>query len=499
MKNSLYIQTILLVLSLLISCSDDDTFSTSWNNALTFECDTLSLDTCFSTIPTPHKKFLVYNNSGDGIRINNVRLKTGNQTGFRVNVNGTYLGTENGYKVSDLELRNKDSLRVFVELTSNQNGETTPQLVEDNLVFTLESGNVQEVNLKAWSWDANILKDYEITGDEVVTLSNEDGKPIVVYGILSVDTFATLNIMPGTTMYFHSGAGIDVKGSLKIMGEKDNEVTLRCDRFDWMVSNLSYDNNPGQWGGIHFYSCSYDNEINYCDMHAGSTALFCDSASIDEEYKKLAVRNTTIHNMKGSALNAISCNITIENTQLSNTQGNCLYFLGGNVLMNHCTVAQYYPFDSRRGAALFFTNGKDSVSFPLNMKISNSIIKGYADDVVTWSHGGTEDELSVLFDHCIVRTTPGEDYEYMFKDCIIEDDAEDTLTLARNSFVLFDTQNFFYDFTPKDDSPAIDAANPAMTLPVDRRGRERDVNAPDIGCYEVSKEETEETENDNKE
>ena len=68
-----------------IGCSDDDTFSTSYDSYLTFEVDSLTLDTCFSTIPTPHKKLMIYNFSSDGIRINDVKLEKQNQTGFDSN------------------------------------------------------------------------------------------------------------------------------------------------------------------------------------------------------------------------------------------------------------------------------------------------------------------------------------------------------------------------------------------------------------------------------
>ncbi len=476
--------TLLMAIMVQMSCSDNDDFSVSYQNVLTFETDTLSLDTCFSTVPTPHKKFKVYNNSGNGIRISSIILAQRNQTGFRVNVNGTYLSDANGYSMRDVELYDKDSLRVFVELTSQVNGNDVPTLLEDNLIFTLENGRNQVVNLNAWSWDADILNNETIGGDTVTYLGNENGKPILIYGMLTVDSLATLTVMPGTTLYFHDNAGIDVKGKLKIMGEQDNEVTMRCDRFDWMVSNLSYDNNPGQWGGIHYHAVSYDNEINYTDIHGGSAAIVCDSAD-DDTKQKLNIRNSSIHNMRSYGIYAEDCNISIENTQISNTLANCLTFCGGKVDINQCTIAQYYPFDANRGAALFFSNGKDGISHPLDMKIYNSLIKGYADDVVIWSHGGTEDSLRVLFDHCLVRTVPGIDYEYMFKDCLIEDDVDDTLTLARNSFVLFDTQNFFYDFTPKEGTAAIDAANPETALPIDRKGRKRDKTLPDIGCYET--------------
>lgn len=61
-------------------------------NRLTFSIDTLSLDTTFANVPTTTHSFWAYNRSGEGLRCASVRLASGNQTGFRVNVNGTYLG-----------------------------------------------------------------------------------------------------------------------------------------------------------------------------------------------------------------------------------------------------------------------------------------------------------------------------------------------------------------------------------------------------------------------
>jgi len=201
-----------------VSCNDKDTFG---SGTLTFEDAVLSLDTCFSTVPTPHKTLMVYNNSGDGIRISRVYLEKMNQTGFRVNVNGSYLGSDAGFQVSDMELREGDSLRVFVELTSRNNGDTKPKLVEDRLMFQLENGTVQYVTLNAYSWDAILMKDVTLKKDSVI--SNVEGRPVVVYGKLTVDTNAVVTIAKGTTMYFHSDAGIDVKGSLKIEGQNNEE------------------------------------------------------------------------------------------------------------------------------------------------------------------------------------------------------------------------------------------------------------------------------------
>ena len=79
-----------------------------------------------------------------------VRLKRGNQTGYRVNVDGIYLDNANGSQAHDLEIRKKDSLLVFVELTAAETFQEGPISVEDDLVFTLESGVEQKVLLQAW-------------------------------------------------------------------------------------------------------------------------------------------------------------------------------------------------------------------------------------------------------------------------------------------------------------------------------------------------------------
>lgn len=92
----------LLLLSavmMMVACSDDDAFTTSRSNLLTFSTDTLRLDTTFSNVPTSTKIFWVYNKSGDGLRLTNVRLAQGNQTGFRVNVDGVELSAANGYQL----------------------------------------------------------------------------------------------------------------------------------------------------------------------------------------------------------------------------------------------------------------------------------------------------------------------------------------------------------------------------------------------------------------
>ena len=83
-------------------------------------------------------------------------------------------------------------------MTSPLNNALTPQELSDNLLFTLESGVQQKVNLSAYSWDAELIKGRKITTN--TTLNST--KPIVFQDTLRVEAGATLTIPAGTTVYF---------------------------------------------------------------------------------------------------------------------------------------------------------------------------------------------------------------------------------------------------------------------------------------------------------
>lgn len=472
-------ETILLISLLMLAfslqaCMDDDSFTTSPQNRLTFSIDTLSLDTTFANVPTTTHSFWAYNRSGDGLRCASVRLASGNQAGFRVNVNGTYLGPNVGYQAQNVEIRNEDSIRIFVELTAPSTGKTDPQLVADDLVFTLESGVDQKVNLKAYAWDANLLTSPTISED--ATWTGE--KPIVIRGSMTISEGATLTLTPGTTLYFHENAGMDVYGRLVSQGMPGQEVVLRGDRLDRMFDYLPYDLTPGLWQGIHFHEESYDNLLEFTDLHSAFTGISCDSADVSRQ--KLTLRQSTIHNCQGEGLRATHCKVTLENCQLSNTLSHCAAFLGGDIDINGCTLAQFYPFDIDRGAALFFS----SAEYPLqSLLCRNSLVTGYGEDVMTGTRGTEENAFNYRFENCVIRTPQvAEEEASHFADVEFEDIA-DTTRYSEKQFLRIDTELLRYDFHLSEVSTAIGKANPATAPLNDRDGNTRD-GAPDIGCYE---------------
>ena len=455
---------------LAVSCSDEE-FATGKNYLLDFSNDTLKMDTLFSGVPSSTYSFKVYNNCDKGLRIRQVRLQKGNQTGFRVNVDGVFLDNNNGSQAQNFEVRSGDSLRVFVELTSFPSFSGEPQRVEDNLIFTLESGAEQRVCLTACTWDAIEVRQLVVRRDTTISSI----KPIVVYGGIKVDSSATLTILSPTRLYFHPKSGIDVFGKLVVEGKAGNEVMMRGDRLDHIFDYLPYDRLSGQWRGIRFHSSSSGNSITFADIHSTDDAIVCDSAALGPCRLRLA--NTTLHNCNGCGLQAVNSRISLVNCQITNTLGDCICMVGGNLELTYCTVAQFYPFSINRGAAISFGNSLNGTMMPDRGQLTcvNSVFTGYAEDVVM----GDSLSFDFKFVNCLLRTPAVED-SLRFQNVIFES-PKDSIQ-GEKHFRLVDIDLQDYDFHLDSISPLRGKA-----LPVDGINDNRDGNLRsdtlNIGCY----------------
>lgn len=428
MKRIFYFLTIL---ALCAACQDDDSFSTSSGLRLDFSVDTLCLDTVFSRTPSSTYSFWVHNRNQDGLKMQSVRLRRGNQTGYRVNVDGIYLDNANGSQTNDVEIRKNDSILVFVELTANETRQPTPTLVEDDLVFTLESGSEQKVCLRAWSWDAMKLYAPEITKDSVI----ETDVPIVIYGDLKVSKDATLTLR-NTTLYFHDGSGIEVAGQLVT-----ENCLMRGDRLDRMFPYLPYDRVSGQWKGIRFLETSTGNTMTRTEIRNPQDGIICDSAAIDTTQYRLLMQECIVHNCQGVGVQSTNSYIRLEDCQLTNTLGNSLYILGGKAEVSYCTLGQFFPFSADRGFALYFTNEPTSL---IDMICEGTIVTGYDKDVVKGHVSNEKLSFDYHFKNCLLRTF-AEDADSTRFQQIIWETSEDSIQ-GKDHFVKIDEDNLEYDF-----------------------------------------------------
>lgn len=410
---------ILTLTALLVGCSDDDNFSADASAMLNFSVDSLAMDTVFNQTSTRTYDFWVYNKGEAGIRIREVRLHHPSQSGFRVNVDGSYVDSV----AYDFEVRKGDSIRVFVELTAPTTQQDEPQRVADQLIFVLESGREQIMPLSAYSWKAIFYEEeWLVQGDIVV----DERQPIVIKKGIVVDEGAILTLSHAQ-LYFHDGAGIEVKGTLVA-----DSCLFRGDRLDRMFSYLPYDRVSGQWKGIFIRSNSTGNILKDCELRSSCTGISCESAS------SLVLFRSTIHNCKGPGLELNEASALLDSCRITNTLGDCLNVIGSSVGINHTTLAQFYPFSADRGVALRF----DAES---TVVCENTLVTGYDEDVIM-GEGAV-----CSFANCIFRTPQPEDSE-AFENMIWETPKDEIQ--GEKHFVVFDTDNLFYNFSIKEESPA---------------------------------------------
>ena len=433
MKRIFYFLTIM---ALFVACKDDDNFSSNGGLRLTFSTDTLQMDTVFSKTPSATYAFWVYNQNDDGIRLQSVRLGKKNQTGFRVNVDGSYLDNALGSQVSDLEIRRNDSILVFVELTSVETAQPDPKLIEDDLIFSLESGVEQKVNLRAWSWDAVKMYDVVVEGEQTI----ESATPIIIYGGITVPEGRRLNLR-NSTLYFHDGAGIECYGDLII-----ENCVLRGDRLDRMFDYLPYDRVSGQWKGIHLYETAMTARLSHTEIRNAENALVLDSAAIDETQVRLGMGGCIIHNAEGYGLKSVNSNIYISECQFTNTLNDCVLIVGGIADINYCTMAQFYPFSAERGAALRFVNYEGDNDIPLlKLRCEGIILTGYESDVLM---GSVRDSIAAFeyeFVNSLLRTPKVDDDDSVRFVNVRWESPKDSIQGTKH-FKVIDEENLIYDF-----------------------------------------------------
>jgi len=408
-----YILSLISAISLLASCLSEEGFATTPSAKLTSSIDTLSLDTVIAGVPTNTYTFQIYNPTEENLRITRISLQTGQDSPFRVNIDGTYLREE---KNSNWEIYGKDSLRVFVELTVPETSFDTPQEIEDKLSF-------------------------------------QSDVPYLIRDSLVVPEGRTLTLTAGTRLYFHPSSKLIVYGRLVAQGTVKKNIILRGDRMGYMFSQQPYDRIPGQWGGIVFKNKSIDNILDFCDIHSSDFGIKCDSSDISAT--KLTLSNSIIHNISGDALTLDQCKTEIGNPQITNAGGNCVSIVGGDNTFTHCTIGQFYSFVGGRGVALKISNVHGEIYSPISKAIfRNCLITGYnADDIhIETSRRYTEEELNYQFDHCLLNTPQVSDNQ-RFVACVFETELPEKERNENHFWPAFDFQKLLFPFTLRANSP----------------------------------------------
>ena len=474
MRQSLFatVAALLLLASLVGGCKED---VVAGEAHLRFSVDTVSFDTLFSGIGSTTAWVIIYNTYDRPALIDNVNLLSGGTTGFRFNLNG-----DPGPSLSNIRIPAGDSLFLFVELTSTEQGHPQPVYLEDALVFT-SGANIQTLHLDAWSWDAIRWNGKTILADTTLTGS----RPILLYDSLVVAENVTLSLQEGTTLYMHDGARVLVYGRLDARGSMENPVTFRGDRFDEVFIGLPYAYYPGQWYYIQLKATSFDNVLDHVRISGGYYGLVADSSSTDR--LKVSLTNSVLHNHVYNSLFSVCNKLEVANSLLSNSGEYTVFLLGGEAMFTHCTLANHINLITREGPTLVLANAlldakEQEVHYPLQATFRNCLITGSQVEEIGFAF--TENKAvsaDVLFSHSLLRST---NLPIPRRDSCLR-----TAATARFLSLGEDFNQNVYDFRIDSLSLArnLGSRSVALEYPLDLAGRSRLADeAPDAGAYEAA-------------
>lgn len=443
-----------------ISCNRDDINFESPSELLRFSQDTLFLDTVYNQVRSETYAVKIYNNEDKDVMIPRISLEKGASSLYRINVDG-----KAGTDFTDIPLRKKDSLYIFVEIAPIANAPEA--IAEDRIQFQTPAGS-QHVTLFSVVQDAEFYIESK-TNPNVLTSNTTwtNNKAKIIFGNLTVEAGKTLDIQKGTKIYFHKNSGLKIgkNAKLNVTGDLGEEVIFRGDRND-----TRYDTIPKNWQGIMMDTNSTLN-MNYAKVFGGTVGLEMNQTTA-------SIENSIFHTHQEFGILAINSNVTAKNLVMNNSgEANFGIFKGGTYNIIHSTLANYWNLNSALpGLGLYATNeyvnGTSTEQGVLTLNIKNSIIY-------------TDNDNAVLF-----KPTAGQAFNYTFQNSLLKYGSGANYNLDAGSIKNQDPkfQNYFtqkMNLRLKEDSPAKGKGNlsVAATVPMDIVKVSRTVT-PSMGAYQ---------------
>jgi hypothetical protein len=386
----------LLLLKLFLACEKQE-FNTSGNATLVFSEDTVLFDTIFTTIGSATKRFTVKNPYNERLNISSIYLAGGQDSPYRLNIDG-YPGT----RLENIELREKDSLYIFVEVTVDPSASNMPFVVKDSIIFSFNNKQ-QDIDLISFGQDVNLIKTqgrFSVI-DENTNWIND--KPYLVYDSLIVAPNTTLTIEPGVKVYFHKGSRCYILGTLIANGTFDSPILFQGDRLE-----QDYEEIPGQWDGIWLMAGSKDHILNFTEIKNAIIGIQVDTlASLSNPTLQLS--NSRIENMTSSGIYAQGSTIEAYNNLISNCgQFAIALTLGGSYEFYHCTIGNYWGYSTRTTPSVLLNNYYIDVNSNIQVRpmdqaiFGNCIIYGNKESEVVIDKIDQGD-LNFKFDHTLIK------------------------------------------------------------------------------------------------
>jgi len=431
--------------------------------------DTLLFDTILVEFGSVTKYFKVVNPHNDAVNISTIQLVGGDDSQFRINVDGVP-----GSTATDVLIEPKDSIYVFAEVTIDPGDIDTPFIVEDSVEFNL-NGNLQYVKLLAYGQNAHFYFADTLTENTDWI----DDKPHVIIGYVLIDTLKELNIREGVNVHLHNGSSILAKGNLNVYGTKDSIVSFSGTRLEY-----DYQDVPGQWGAI-FLSRTTTPYLENFDIRNAVVGLSIgsDFSIMTEDFSYDNATNATlkcgvIRNSFGPNLVSYLSNVKAENCLFYDSNQSVALVWGGDHQFDHCTINGNAGRDPVVLISNFLETYPDEETTIINAAImnatfNNSIVHGGLEQELAYvTLDEIKDELNINFNNCLLKDTMKNDI-VEYENCIFN---ENPLYVMPNSLQ-------GKDFNLTEESPCIDKGV-SSDVTLDLSGKMRSDGMPDMGCYE---------------
>jgi hypothetical protein len=468
MRSLLQALVFVLALSFFGGCQKEGE-SDSNGRLLMFSADTITFDTIFTSIGSSTKNLRVYNPTSERITISSIRLTGGENSGFRINING-----EASNEVFNTEIPARDSIFIFVEAALNKGGTRQPLVSEDSIIFRMNSRE-QKVRLLAWGQDYKLVK-----SEMVKTTTWTKEKPYLVYNFAYIDSCQTLTIESGSTIYFHKNAGLFIKGTLIVNGTTGEPVVFKGDRMESGYLNL-----PDQWNGITLLSGSHNNKIDHAIIRNANIGL--QVGNIEKEgYASVELSNTRIENMSWSGIWAMKSKILAYNCVIANVgYYNTALLLGGDYQFYHTTFANNSiklgaPVRSTETLTIsnYLINSKNGAKYVGDLTqaiFGNCIISGLNKDELKISMD-KQGKSSYLFDHCLIQMS--DTFKIQYPDRFI--------SILRNTPPRFiNPQKSLFELDTLSAAKDYGKITYSKMVPLDLKGADRNADlGPDLGAFE---------------
>jgi hypothetical protein len=218
-----------------------------------------------------------------------------------------------------------------------------------------------------------------------------------------------------------------------------------------------------------------DNEIHHAIIENGFIGIQAETLDSDMG-NSLKMDNVIIRNMTGIGVLGRNYRIEGENMEIANT-GNYSVALtnGGSYEFRHITVANYWSGGVRQTPSVYLNNFYEHADGTIE---SHDLKKAYFGNCIIFGNQTNEflaediDDGSLLnytLDHSLLRTDQNTSGASWINCKINKNPAFENASDG--------------DFTLSSSSPAIDAGNTNIQIPVDLKGDNRD-SKPDMGAYE---------------